>query len=282
MPLSNLARVFATPPLSKDAPLQAWLRFASWQLKCRLSNEVIVPWIEGQQLSVRRGMTGATGNIYVGLHEFADMMLPLHFLREGDLFLDIGANVGTYSVLASGVCKAKTWAFEPDATTLRNLRRNIEINGLESLVQVFPMALGETEQEIWFSTGYDTMNKVSDEFDASSIQVTQKPLDDLIGSEQPVMIKMDVEGHEESVLRGAPRLLASPGLQLIELETVTSMSKNILVKNGFGLATYNPVNRRLDADGKASSSNAVYVKDWDFVRSRLETARPIRVLDKII
>ena len=35
------------------------------------------------------------------------MMLPLHFLQEGDLFLDIGANVGTYTVLASGVCRAR-------------------------------------------------------------------------------------------------------------------------------------------------------------------------------
>ena len=77
------------------------------------------PWIGGQRLSIRRGMRGATGNIYVGLHEFADMMLTLNFLREGDLFLDIGANVGSYTVLASGICRAVTWAFEPDPGTVR-------------------------------------------------------------------------------------------------------------------------------------------------------------------
>ena len=111
--LRNLSRFFLTHPLTRSAPHKAWLRFALWQLRSRMQSEVVVAWIAGSKLAVRRGMSGATGNIYVGLHEFADMMLPLHFLREGDLFLDIGSNVGSYAVLASRVCGATTWAFEP-------------------------------------------------------------------------------------------------------------------------------------------------------------------------
>jgi|SRR3984893_1222425 hypothetical protein len=102
----DLARFFASHPLTHTSPIKAWQRWLSWQIKSRLRDEVIVPWIGGQLLAVRRGMTGATGNVYAGLHEFADMMFLLHFLRERDLFLDIGANVGTYTVLASGVCRA--------------------------------------------------------------------------------------------------------------------------------------------------------------------------------
>ena len=45
------------------------------------------------------GMTGATGNVYCGLHEFEDMALVLHALRPRDLFVDVGANVGSYTVL---------------------------------------------------------------------------------------------------------------------------------------------------------------------------------------
>ena len=44
-------------------------------------------WIKGSKLIVRNGMTGATGNIYCGLHEFADMGFVLHLLRPGDLAL---------------------------------------------------------------------------------------------------------------------------------------------------------------------------------------------------
>src|SRR6478752_1702566 len=123
--LANIAHFFATHPLSRKAPLKAWARFVLWQFRSRMQEEVIVPWVAGQRLAVRRGMAGATGNIYVGLHEFADMMFVLHFLRGGDLFLDIGANVGSYVILASGVCRATTWAFEPDPNTVCNLKRNV-------------------------------------------------------------------------------------------------------------------------------------------------------------
>src|SRR5208337_4267417 len=134
--LIDMNHFFSTHPLTRGAPMQAWARFIWWQLRSRFQEETIVPWIAGQRLAVRRHMTRATGNIYAGLHEFVDMMLALHFLREGELFLDIGANVGSYTVIGSGVCGAKTWAFEPDPDTVRALKRNIEINGLDSLVTV--------------------------------------------------------------------------------------------------------------------------------------------------
>ena len=52
-------------------------------------------------------MTGATGNIYCGLYEFLDMAFLLHFLRNGDLFGDIGSNIGSYTVLATGLRSTK-------------------------------------------------------------------------------------------------------------------------------------------------------------------------------
>ena len=48
-------------------------------------------------------MIGATGNLFCGLHEIEDMGFVLHFLRSDDIFLDVGVNVGTYTVLAAGV-----------------------------------------------------------------------------------------------------------------------------------------------------------------------------------
>lgn len=66
--------------------------------------EVQFDWIEGARLMVRNGMTGATGNIYCGLHEFTDMSFVLHLLRPDDLFVDVGANIGSYTVLGK-VCK---------------------------------------------------------------------------------------------------------------------------------------------------------------------------------
>jgi hypothetical protein len=104
----ELASLFCnSPPYLRCAP-ESVGAFHVVALRSRLQGETIFHWVGGQRLAIRHGMTGATQNIYVGLHEFADTMLPLHFLREGDLFLGIGANVGTYTVIASGVCRAKT------------------------------------------------------------------------------------------------------------------------------------------------------------------------------
>jgi hypothetical protein len=80
--LVDIEHFFSNHPLTRNAPLKAWARFVSWQVRSRLKEEVIVPWIAGQRLAVRRGMAGATGNIYVGLQEFEDMMLALHFLAK--------------------------------------------------------------------------------------------------------------------------------------------------------------------------------------------------------
>jgi FkbM family methyltransferase len=279
----NLAHLFATHPLTRREPLRAWARFVSWQLKSRIRGDLLFPWIRGQRLVIQNGMTGATGNVYVGLHEFVDMMLLLHFLREGDLFLDIGANVGSYTVLASGVCRAKTWAFEPDPTTLRHLRRNIAVNALEGLVVAFECALGAETNEVPFTVGLDTQNRIANPEDKNVRIVRQEPVDALIGNSRPIMIKLDVEGAEGNILQGAAGLLGNRCLKVIELETVTPESAYILDKNEFERAYYDPFSRRLGREPVGSgSSNVLFVRDWPFVACRLATAEKIEVLDSTI
>lgn len=72
-------------------------RFVRWQIESRLKEDVTFDWIGDAKLVVGNGMTGATGNVYCCLNEFADMGFLLHLLRKGDLFIDVGANIGSYS-----------------------------------------------------------------------------------------------------------------------------------------------------------------------------------------
>ena len=150
--LAHVARFIARHPLTRRHRAAAFLRFIRFQLRARLNEEVIVPWIEGTGLIVRRGMTGATGNVYAGLHDYSEMAFLLHFLRPNDLFYDVGANVGSYTVLASGVCRARTLAFEPDPEAAAALRRNVEFNGLADLVSVRDFAVGSSEGVAGFTT----------------------------------------------------------------------------------------------------------------------------------
>jgi FkbM family methyltransferase len=281
--LSNLSHFFATHPLTRNNPVGAWGRFAYWQIRSRLQDEVIFPWIEGQKLIVTKGMTGATGNIYAGLHEFYDMMLPLHFLRKGDLFLDVGANIGSYTVLAAGVCEATTWAFEPDPMTARHLQRNIAINGLDGLVTVHEVALGPSDGEVKFTIGQDTANRVTTGPDCLVRTVRQKRLDDLVTDQKPTMIKMDVEGYEEKILVGSQAVLSLPSLKLIELETVNPTIKKMLDHHGFTACSYDPFARKLQLTSLSHcSSNSAFVRDIDFVQRRLSDARTIVVLGRSI
>lgn len=279
MSVADLARFFSTHELTKSNPLGAWRRFASWQIRSLFQDEIDVPWIAGLRLAVKRGMRGATGNIYTGLHELAEMTLLLHFLRDGDLFLDVGANAGTFSVLASGVCGARSWAFEPDPAAAAALRRNTALNGLESLISLHEVALGAEEGEVAFTVGLDTVNRVNPAPGQPSRTVRQTTLSKAAGAERPVMMKLDVEGYEDAVLAGAAAVLSCPSLKVIEIETVTPFSFETLTANGFERIHYDPWTRQLSQhQPKGPRYNALFVRDRSDVQSRLTVARAVEVL----
>lgn len=279
--LREIARFLATHPLSRDAPLAGWAQFLAWQARSRLSREIVAPWIEGQKLVVRRGMTGATGNLYVGLHEFEEMGFLLHFLRPQDLFLDIGANVGSYTVLASGVCGARTIAFEPDPLSMARLARNVGVNALETRVDIRAVALGESSGEAAFTIDRDTMNRLALPTDTDTQAVALSTLDAQIGVAAPSLMKLDVEGFEAQVLRGASQTLRRESLQAIIIETVSPESLVLLSDAGFTQARYNPFQRALTRGaGAPGALNALFIRDWDDVAARVASARAISVFGR--
>jgi len=279
----NLHRFFRSHPLTKDATLGAWIRFVSWQVNSRIRSEVVAPWILDLRLAVRRGMTGATGNLYCGLHEFFDMMLLLHFLRSNDLFLDIGSNIGSYAILASGGCGASTWAFEPDPGVAASLERNVEINSLQHLITVQNIALGSSDCSVPFTVGFDTVNRVASSSDANVRMVRQRPLDAVIEGRSPAMMKLDVEGYEEEVMAGANQTLEDAALKVVVIETVTPTIRSQLDRNQFVEANYDPFTRKLQRGPRTHGiGNVLFVRDWEFVTQRLSTARPVHVIGHTI
>lgn len=261
-------------PLNYDSPKSAVLRFVIWQVRCRLSKEIVFNWIEDAKLIVRKGMTGATGNIYCGLHEYADMSFLLHLLRPDDLFIDLGANIGSYTILASKVCQSKTIAVEADPETTVSLVKNIHINDLERLVEVQKVAVGASHGETHFSKGRDTTNQVLTASDVKlPSQIVQlRRLDDIVGDRSPTLIKMDLEGYETEALKGASKTLANPSLVAIEIETVNQEAKTILKQFGFKIRFYDPLQRKLTEETNNSSSNHLYIRDEHFISERLKTS----------
>lgn len=276
----SIGSFFATHPLTADNPAAAWWRFACWQFRSRLQLETIVPWVSGTKLAVRRGMTGATGNIYCGLHEFVDMAFALHLLRPDDLFLDIGANVGSYSVLASGVCGARSIAFEPDPHAADALERNITINGLCDLVTIHRKAVG-IDGDVRFTIGLDTVNHVVGTDKTDTRVVPSVSLDSL--DCRPTLIKLDVEGGEDDVVRNGRETLGKT--HAIIIETVSDETHAALIEAGFKRAFYSPFQRLLSTASPAPSvptNNSLYVKNFDFVTKRIESAPAVTVFGRSI
>jgi len=259
--LSQTLRFILSHPMNRGQPFSSLARFAKWQIHSRLKDEVIFNWVDGAKLAVRRGMTGATGNIYCGLHEYVDMSFVLDNLEPGDLFVDIGANVGSYTVLASKVCGAASIAVEPDPGTADFLRRNIEVNEIKGTVRVIESALGAQQGVISFTVGRDTTNRVAKAEDREVRQVPVRTLDDVLKGESPKIIKVDVEGFEAEVFKGAARTLADPALKAIITETLDTDVLEILTKAGFRRGYYNPERGEVAQSSSFASNNSLMLRE---------------------
>lgn len=268
-------------PLTRDRPLAAIGRFVRWQIESRLKKEVEFEWIEGSKLIVRNGMTGATGNIYCGLHEFADMAFLLHFLRPGDLFVDVGANIGSYTVLASAVCGAETIAIEPDPVTMGWLKKNIAANQIGDAVTTVEAAVGREEGEVNFTVGLDTVNQVAHAGHQNTRKVRVVRLDDLLSGRSPAFIKLDVEGYEAEVIGGASETLKNPSLLAIETESRDTEVLSKLRSVGFVEYCYDPVGRSLKEQA-GGSSNALFLRGADDIAVKLAEAMRRRILHQFI
>jgi FkbM family methyltransferase len=296
--LPNSLRLLLTHPLTHRRPWFALKRVVRWQIASRLlGGRFLVDFVGGTRLLVERGMTGATGNVYYGLHEFPDMAFVIHFLRKGDLFVDIGANIGSYSILASGVARARSFAYEPVPATIRHLEDNVFLNRLGDLVTIRATALGPASGVVRFTTNLDTVNHVALDSDpvSSSFECPVVRLDDDLEATAS-LIKLDVEGFEADVLAGATRILASPQLQAVIVELNGQSYKygrddedvrSILRDNAFSRAIYDPLARWLKAPtgrrrGRALTDNEIWVKDWQLVADRLRQAPAISVLRRAV
>jgi FkbM family methyltransferase len=273
-------RFICSHPLASQNIPAAFSLWLKWQIGSRILNlPVIIPFVGGSHLVVEQGMTGATGNIYAGLHEFADMAFCLHLLKPGDLFIDVGANVGSYTVLASKVAGANSFSLEPVPATFKRLRRNVILNDIGSLVDARCVAVGSTTGTIMFSASLDTMNKVVNaDYSGSSIEVQVDSLDAMLGGLQPTLIKIDVEGFEPDVMAGAANTLRCDSLLAILIETVTPEIQDILQKSGFELTTYDAFNRKLLNPVEHSGNNYLWIRNPEQVQSRCQSASKHQVL----
>ncbi len=270
------------------------VKFVKWQIGTLiLRNPVVIDWVDNSKLIINRGDAGLTGNVYCGLADPVEMGFLLHVLTSDDVFIDVGANQGAYSILASAVVGAKTFAFEPIPTTIKKLNDQIRINCVEDLAIVVPKGAGDIKCNLSFTMMDDTINHVITDNNTNTcnaVNVETISLDEYFQDEisSRLIMKIDVEGYEYKVLVGCEKLLRLKCFLAIIIEINDNAAKygvsesqieTLLIENGYHHISYDPFERKIFNFNslKADSINKIFVRDVEEVTKRIKKGKRFKL-----
>jgi FkbM family methyltransferase len=163
------------------------------------------------------------------IEEYALMAHVLRSVMPGDLFLDVGSHIGLYALAAAARVgdAGRVIAFEPTPMTVEKLVHNVELNDATRRIQIERIALSDADGSVEFlTTGSSMMNSIftgappdqhRPPVPERRITVRTGRLDSFFDATRRTVAKIDTEGHEIAVLRGAPRLLNSDARIFVEL-----------------------------------------------------------------
>ena len=170
------------------------------------------------RIALRYRETLGLSSLLYGTFELAELEFARSRLRPGDDAMDIGANVGIFSVVMGADVgrSGRVFAFEPAPGNIVRLKKNLERNGLDH-AQLFPCALGEADGQMTLhlatDPAYPSLLEVQSGLaDGTSVSVPVRRLDAVweeAGRPRIGFVKMDVEGAEAAVIRGATGLLGT-------------------------------------------------------------------------
>ncbi|MGE0055209.1 MAG: FkbM family methyltransferase [Hyphomicrobium sp.] len=168
------------------------------------------------------------------LHENGTHKVLERFVTPGSVFVDVGANVGYFSLMAARLCgpQGKVIAIEPSPAAVRLLRLNLDNVAHAEIVE---KAAGDSHGAVrFFVRKNGDMSSLEYEHGLQSVLVEIDALDQLLaGQERIDFIKIDVEGFERDVLSGASRVIAKHR-PIIYFEFIEQFAQRL----GFGLEDF--------------------------------------------
>jgi FkbM family methyltransferase len=183
--------------------------------------------------------TGASKVVYANPPDHPEMLVWRRVLKPGDLFIDVGANIGSYAIWAADL-GAEVIAFEPAEDTFALLTENVALNRYP--ITTIQAIAGATSGTARFTVGLDSVNRVDPQ---GNVEARMVAIDSVVGNRTVAGMKVDVEGFEIEVLRGCERMLSEHRLKLIQLEwNQTSLHTvgmdrspiaDLLARHGYGL-----------------------------------------------
>jgi FkbM family methyltransferase len=281
-------REIAQHPANQGARLAAVRRAAAWHWHTRgeADVEAMVMVDRRTTIRVRPHQFSSVWTLYNGIHEWEELQFCFGFLRAGDQFIDVGANVGIFSTLVgTRIPGVAITAIEPFPPARHDLESNLALNQLQ--IPVVASAVSETSGEATFEIlERDVLNRLAPGGAVGAthtgIQVEVTTLDELLPEASPSLIKIDVEGSELLVLRGSRRLLAEHSPVLLfehcghgaQFGITPADMQVFLHEVGYHLYLLDGDLTPWESDELPPTLNVVAARDVELVRARLAAPSP--------
>jgi len=219
-------------PNNRGRLLSFMARYLAWQIRKRtVSRPKVVEFFDGLRIYAYGDCSEAALVVYCGLPEYDEMLFVSNYLEPGDCFVDVGANIGVFSLIAAKrVGRAgKVFAFEPLQKIGDRLKENLDLNQID-WVEIQEKCVGDFDGEVKFTEGRD----LSTGHLATSLQ-SEEGLDHKNDFMAPIcrldtflsdkecasipIVKADVEGSELFMLKGAVETLKNKKVDVWILES---------------------------------------------------------------
>ena len=221
-------------PLLRMAPMQTLSMrviyiarkylFNTWLGKTKLAARIYAAVFELSAPDLTKPLTFRDTSLYVdpddrscvpsmvgGYFEQRELDIFEAIISDADVFFDVGANVGLYSVI--GCTKSaglNAYAFEPVAENQALLQKNIVLHGLEDRLRLEPVAVSDHAGTTRIYLHHSGTHSIENSEGGNGRDVKTVSLDEFTSEHDvgPAVMKIDVEGHEGAVLAGATQTLA--------------------------------------------------------------------------
>ena len=200
-------------------------------------NFAVIDLEDNKELYLLRGGDFDKLRIDSFLEKEPETLIWLNRLNKQDVLWDIGANIGVYSIYASKTIGNKSYAFEPSSNNTLFIQQNINANKLNNLVTLYPIAVGKNHS-------YDLLDSKDNQYGHTGSEVRSSEygnnntkylkekytqgcvvdsIDSLVekGVPPPTHLKIDVDGLEPDIIKGAIKTLPKVKSILVEVVTKT-------------------------------------------------------------
>jgi FkbM family methyltransferase len=215
------------------------------------------------------------------------------YLSKGDIYIDIGANIGIFVVIAARLVgeEGKVIAFEPTPLTFKRLQENCQLNDYKN-IDLYQIALSDEVDKLLFyisNIGFDAWNSFAldpADIEKTKILIDTYPLRNILECNKDIylanLIKIDVEGWEHKVLSGGKDFFSNPKAPTLLIEFTDqnalhagSSCKELykfLVSLGYSMYKFDLKSNRILPEKMQTNypySNLIATKDLDSVNKRL-------------